>query len=70
MRLAIVTQDEHRLPEGMKRVGYDADTQRYYYRDGGGSLWEGPEGSQYGQLTQGKRTLSFLILRTDHSRHS
>ncbi|TFK84446.1 carbohydrate-binding module family 50 protein [Polyporus arcularius HHB13444] len=43
-------EDSYRLPEGMKRVGYDADTGKYYYRDGGGSLWEGAEGAQYGEL--------------------
>ncbi|KAH9885404.1 hypothetical protein C8Q73DRAFT_717709 [Cubamyces lactineus] len=43
-------EDSYRLPEGMKRVGYDSDTGRYYYRDRDGSLWEGPEGAQYGEL--------------------
>lgn len=46
-------QDSYRLPEGMKRVGYDSDTGRYYFRDRDGSLWEGPEGAQYGQMTRG-----------------
>ena len=41
------------MPEGMKRVGYDADTSKYYYRDADGTLWEGPAGAQYGELTQG-----------------
>ncbi|KDQ62850.1 carbohydrate-binding module family 50 protein [Jaapia argillacea MUCL 33604] len=45
-------EDSYRLPEGMKRVGYDADTQKYSYRDRDGSLWEGPEGASYGELTQ------------------
>ena len=54
MRLGVVTQDDYRLPEGMKRVGYDADTQKYYFRDSDGSLWESAEGNQYGELTQGK----------------
>ncbi|RYP75485.1 hypothetical protein DL771_002370 [Monosporascus sp. 5C6A] len=44
--------DEERLPSGMKRIGYDADTQTYSYRDTDGSIWEGPPGSQYGQLTR------------------
>ncbi|KZT22651.1 carbohydrate-binding module family 50 protein [Neolentinus lepideus HHB14362 ss-1] len=43
-------EDEYRLPEGMKRVGYDSDTQKYYYRDQDGSLWEGAEGAGYGEL--------------------
>jgi len=43
-------EDEYRLPEGMRRVGYDADTQRFTYQDTDGSYWEGPEGSRYGEL--------------------
>lgn len=43
--------DEERLPEGMQRVGYDADTQTYTYRDSDGSYWEGAPGNEYGQLT-------------------
>ncbi|KAL2128354.1 hypothetical protein VTI74DRAFT_9295 [Chaetomium olivicolor] len=42
--------DEERLPEGMTRVGYDADTQVYTYRDSDGSYWEGAPGCQYGKL--------------------
>lgn len=37
----------------MKRVGYDADTGRYQYRDAAGHPYEGPEGSQFGELTRG-----------------
>lgn len=44
--------DEDRLPEGMARVGYDADTQVYTFRDTDGSLWEGPPGCEYGHLTK------------------
>ncbi|ROT36323.1 hypothetical protein SODALDRAFT_335423 [Sodiomyces alkalinus F11] len=44
--------DEERLPEGMTRIGYDADTQTYSYRDADGSYWEGPPGAQYGRLTR------------------
>jgi len=36
----------------MRRVGYDADTQTYTYRDTDGSLWEGAPGARYGKLTQ------------------
>ncbi|KAI0370075.1 hypothetical protein BV20DRAFT_967084 [Pilatotrama ljubarskyi] len=43
-------EDSYRLPEGMKRVGYDSDTGRYQFRDQGGSLWEGPEGAQFGEM--------------------
>lgn len=44
--------DDERLPEGMVRVGYDADTQVYTFRDSDGSLWEGPPGCQYGRMTK------------------
>lgn len=44
--------DDERLPEGMVRVGYDADTQVYTFRDTDGSLWEGPPGCQYGRMTK------------------
>ncbi|KAK1989966.1 LysM domain-containing protein [Colletotrichum falcatum] len=44
--------DEERLPHGMRRVGYDADTQVYTYQDTDGSYWEGAPGQQYGQLRQ------------------
>ncbi|TFK56361.1 carbohydrate-binding module family 50 protein [Heliocybe sulcata] len=43
-------EDDYRLPEGMKRVGYDSDTQKYSYRDRDGSLWEGAEGAEFGEL--------------------
>lgn len=44
--------DEERLPDGMTRVGYDADTQVYTFRDTDGSLWEGPPGCEYGRMTK------------------
>ena len=43
-RWAYLDTDEERLPEGMRRVGYDARTQTYTYRDTtttGGTAWEG-----------------------------
>lgn len=46
-------QDDYRLPEGMKRIGYDADSSRYYFRDSDGSIWQGAEGSEFGELTRG-----------------
>ncbi|KAI6087351.1 carbohydrate-binding module family 50 protein [Hypoxylon rubiginosum] len=42
--------DEERLPDGMQRIGYDADTQTYTFRDTDGSTWESAPGNQYGQL--------------------
>ncbi|KAH7198818.1 uncharacterized protein B0J16DRAFT_258114 [Fusarium flagelliforme] len=60
--------DEERLPEGMQRVGYDADTQVYTFRDADGSFWESAPGNQYGQLTkvgearpEGQESESFLV---------
>lgn len=44
--------DEERLPDGMTRVGYDADTQVYTFQDSDGSYWESAPGNQYGQLTR------------------
>jgi len=44
--------DEERLPEGMTRVGYDADTQTYTYRDSSGGYWEGEPGCRYGRLSR------------------
>jgi hypothetical protein len=46
-------QDDYRLPEGMKRVGYDADSGKYFFRDKDGHLWEGKEGAHFGDMTQG-----------------
>lgn len=37
----------------MRRIGYDADTGRYYFRDGNGGVWKSEEGSDYGELTKG-----------------
>ncbi|KAI1195591.1 carbohydrate-binding module family 50 protein [Nemania serpens] len=43
--------DEERLPEGMQRIGYDADTQVYTFRDAAdGSTWESAPGNRYGEL--------------------
>jgi hypothetical protein len=44
--------DDERLPEGMQRIGYDADTETYTYRDADGNIWEGPPGNPYGHLTK------------------
>jgi hypothetical protein len=37
----------------MKRVGYDADSGKYFFRDKEGHLWEGQEGVQFGEMTRG-----------------
>ncbi|KAF5311846.1 hypothetical protein D9619_002522 [Psilocybe cf. subviscida] len=45
-------EDEHRLPEGMKRIGYDADEGRYYFRDGAGNVWRGGQRAEFGEMTR------------------
>lgn len=42
--------DEERLPHGVRRVGYDTDTQKYTYRDKSGTMYESAPGVQYGRL--------------------
>lgn len=39
-RYEVLDSDEGRLPEGMKRVGYDADTEIYTYQDERGNYWQ------------------------------
>jgi len=34
----------------MTRIGYDSDTGRYRFQDKDGSIWEGPEGAEYGEM--------------------
>ena len=46
-------QDDYRLPEGMQRIGYDADTATYFFRDKDGTVWESTSGAQYGELRRG-----------------
>jgi hypothetical protein len=43
----------------MKRIGYDADSSRYYFQDSDGSFWRGPEGSEFGELTRGVQYPTF-----------
>jgi len=45
-------EDDYRLPEGMERIGYDADTMRYCFRDRDGSLWKGAEGAEFGEMNR------------------
>ncbi|CAI6333147.1 unnamed protein product [Periconia digitata] len=42
--------DAERLPEGFERVGYDADTQTYTFRDREGRYYESTSGNRYGTL--------------------
>ena len=37
----------------MERIGYDADTKRYFFRDPDGSVWQGEEGEEFGRVTRG-----------------
>jgi len=45
-------EDEYNLPEGMKRIGYDSDTQCYYFKDRDGSIWRGAPGARYSEMTR------------------
>ncbi|PBK61216.1 hypothetical protein ARMSODRAFT_965216 [Armillaria solidipes] len=44
-------EDSFRLPEGFKRIGYDADTMRYTFTDKHGKLYRSAPGEEYGTLT-------------------
>ncbi|KAF8909641.1 hypothetical protein CPB84DRAFT_1765075 [Gymnopilus junonius] len=44
-------EDSFRLPEGFKRIAYDADTRRYTFRDANSTLYQGEPGLEYGVLT-------------------
>lgn len=37
----------------MERIGYDSDSGKYIFRDRDGSVWQGPEGAEYGEMTRG-----------------
>ncbi|KAF8638375.1 hypothetical protein AX16_010522 [Volvariella volvacea WC 439] len=43
-------EDAHRLPHGMKRVGYDADTRVYTFQDRDGRYYHSAPGEEYGIL--------------------
>ncbi|KAK0229780.1 hypothetical protein EDD85DRAFT_849720 [Armillaria nabsnona] len=44
-------EDSSRLPEGFRRIGYDADTMRYTFTDKHGKLYRSAPGEEYGTLT-------------------
>ena len=67
MDLPLFSQDEYRLPEGMKLIGYDSDSERYYFRDTDGSLWVGSPGSEFGQMTRGEFTAPHWLPRWKHA---
>ncbi|KAJ7135219.1 hypothetical protein C8R43DRAFT_621863 [Mycena crocata] len=43
-------EDLTRLPAGMQRIGYDADSAQYSFRDIEGNIYLGPPHQQYGLL--------------------
>ncbi|KAF4607935.1 hypothetical protein EYR40_000271 [Pleurotus pulmonarius] len=43
-------EDSYRLPPGVKRTAYDADTGVYTYRDGNGQIYTGAPHQRYGTL--------------------
>jgi hypothetical protein len=45
-----IHEDSYRLPEGMTRIGYDADTQRYTFLDTSGEIYVGAPGEHYGVM--------------------
>ncbi|PBK85375.1 hypothetical protein ARMGADRAFT_1036415 [Armillaria gallica] len=44
-------EDSSRLPEGFRRIGYDADTMRYTFTDKHGNLYRSAPGEESGTLT-------------------
>jgi hypothetical protein len=44
------SQDAERLPSGFERIGYDADTQTYTFRDADGNTYESEPGNRFGEL--------------------
>ncbi|KAF2674081.1 hypothetical protein BT63DRAFT_473858 [Microthyrium microscopicum] len=63
--------DSERLPEGMRRVGYDADTQTYTFQDEEGNFYEGAPGARYGTLyptgTRGPKAVPDSVPDKDES---
>ncbi|KAK0469305.1 uncharacterized protein EV420DRAFT_1472560 [Desarmillaria tabescens] len=51
VRWSQYNEDSYRLPEGFRRIGYDADTMRYTFSDKRGKLYQSPPGEEYGTLT-------------------
>ena len=51
-RVTHFDDDHGRLPPGFERVGYDAETHQYSFRDSDGRYWQGAPGNDYGQLEE------------------
>lgn len=48
----------------MKRIGYDSDSGRHYFRDSDGSYWKGAPGEEFGEMTKGELSaLAFFLTR-------
>ncbi|KIM35639.1 carbohydrate-binding module family 50 protein [Hebeloma cylindrosporum] len=62
-------EDDYRLPEGMKRIGYDADSGRYYFRDSDGTLWKGAEGVEFGEMTRVNSLPASISVDDDDAEH-
>lgn len=45
----------------MTRIGYDSDTGRYRFQDKDGSIWEGPEGAEYGEMRKGVYSVKLYV---------
>ena len=45
----------------MTRIGYDSDTGRYRFRDKEGSVWEGPEGAEFGEMRKGVHSVKLHV---------
>ena len=45
----------------MERIGYDTDTMRFYFRDRDGSVWQGTEGAEFGEMTRGVEPFHELV---------
>ena len=45
----------------MTRIGYDSDTGRYRFRDKDGSIWEGAEGAEYGEMHKGMHDVKLCV---------
>ncbi len=55
--------DSDRLPEGVKRKGYDADTQAYRYESVAGDEYEGEPGQRYGKLHRTRTAAAALMVQ-------
>ncbi|KAH7174523.1 uncharacterized protein B0J16DRAFT_375363 [Fusarium flagelliforme] len=51
-RVTHFDDDHGRLPEGLKKCGYDAETNRHYYRDKEGRYFQSAPGNKYGRLDE------------------